>query len=138
MALNPEVIRRRLEKVDEYLDILDGLRHYSLTDFLSNPERYGSAERFLQLAIEALLDAGSHVIAALELGTIETYSDIPRILAENGNIDRNLAERWIRIIGFRNILVHEYLDVDREVVYEVLQHQLRDLRSLKHALAQFV
>ncbi|MEA1870893.1 MAG: DUF86 domain-containing protein [Candidatus Bipolaricaulota bacterium] len=136
--LNPEIIRRRLEKVDEYLNVLDGLRHYSLAEFLASPERYGSAERFLQLAIEALLDAGSHVIAALELGAIETYSDIPRILAENGYVASDLSERWIRIVGFRNILVHEYLDIDREVVHEVLQHQLRDLRTLKHALAQFV
>ena len=42
------------------------------------------------------------------------------------------------MIGFRNILVHEYLDVDRGVVYEVLQHQLGDLRALKQALSQFL
>lgn len=66
--LRPEVIRRKLQKVDEYLNILEGLRRYDLNDFLANPERYGSAERFLQLTIEALLDTGSHVIAELELG----------------------------------------------------------------------
>lgn len=136
--LSPEVIRRRLQKVDEYLTILDGLRRYELSEFLANPERYGSAERFFQLAIEALLDVGSHVIAELELGTIETYGDIPRILAENEYVDPELAERWTRMIGFRNILVHEYLDVDRGIVYEVLQHQLGDLRALKQALSQFL
>lgn len=136
--LRPEIIRRRLQKVDEYLGILEGLRCYDLNDFLGNPERYGSAERFLQLTIEALLDTGSHVIAELELGAIETYSDIPRILEKSGYIDRDLAERWILIIGFRNILVHEYLDVDRKVVHEVLQHQLKDLRVTKQALAQFL
>ena len=136
--LRPEVIRRRLQKVDEYLNILEELRRYGLEDFLANPERYGSAERFLQLTIEALLDTGSHVIAELGLGTIETYSDISRVLAKNGYIDRDLAERWIRIIGFRNILVHEYLDVDRKVVHEVLQRQLKDLRVIKQALAQFL
>jgi len=42
------------------------------------------------------------------------------------------------MIGFQNILVHEYLDVDRGVVYEVLQLRLEDLRALKQALAQFL
>ena len=51
--LRPEVIRRRLQKVDEYLNILEELRRYGLEDFLANPERYGSAERFLQLTIAA-------------------------------------------------------------------------------------
>ena len=57
---------------------------------------------------------------------------------EKGYIDHELAERWTRMIGFRNILVHEYLDVDRGVVYEVLQLRLEDLRALKQALAQFL
>ena len=34
------------------------------------------------------------------------------------------------MIGFRNMLVYEYLDVDRKVTYDVLQHQLGDLRAL--------
>jgi len=72
-VLKPEVIRRRLQKLDEYLAILKKLRSYPLEGFLADPERYGSAERFLQLAIEALMDMGSHVIAELELGTIEAY-----------------------------------------------------------------
>ena len=136
--LRPEVIRRRLQKVDEYLTILDELHRYDLNEFLASPERYGSTERFLQLAIEALLDVGSHVIAELGLGTIETYSDVPRIFTENKYLGPELAGRWTRMIGFRNILVHEYLDIDRGVVYQVLQHQLGDLRALKQALAQFL
>ena len=136
--LRPEVIRRRLQKLDEYLAILDGLRGYRLEKFLANPERYGSAERFLQLAIEAVLDMGSHVIAELELGSIETYGDIPRILAEKGYMSSELAERWTRMVGFRNILVHEYLEIDRKVVYDVLQHQLEDLRDLRKVFAQFL
>jgi uncharacterized protein YutE (UPF0331/DUF86 family) len=42
------------------------------------------------------------------------------------------------MIGFRNILVHEYLDIDRGVVYQILQHQLGDLRALKQVLVQFL
>lgn len=124
--------------MDEYLTILDGLRRYDLNEFLANPERYGSTERFLQLTIEALLDVGSHVIAELGIGTIETYSDVPRIFSENKYLEPELAGRWMRMIGFRNILVHEYLDIDRGVVYQVLQHQLEDLRALKQVLAQFL
>ncbi|MHC1745517.1 MAG: DUF86 domain-containing protein, partial [Syntrophobacteraceae bacterium] len=55
-----EVLRRRLDRLDEYLSILKALRRYSLPEFLENPERYGSAERFLQLCIEAVTDIGNH------------------------------------------------------------------------------
>jgi hypothetical protein len=45
----PELIRRRLQKLDEYLAILRKLRRYNLEEFVSDPEHYGSAERFMQL-----------------------------------------------------------------------------------------
>jgi len=133
-----EAIRKRLNKLDEYLSILYRLRAYTLPDFLADPEHYGSAERFLQLAIETITDIGNHVIADLGLGVVNWYSDIPSILAERGHIDAAQKEKWVRMIGFRNILVHEYLEVDRKIVYDVLQHGLNDLEEIKQALALFL
>jgi len=46
-----EVINKRLRKLDEYLAILNKLRPYSYDEFISDPEHYGSVERFLQLVL---------------------------------------------------------------------------------------
>lgn len=133
-----EVLRKRLNRLSECLNILRRLQRYEAEEFLGEPERYGSAERFLQLAIEAVTDMGNHLIADLDLGEVNWYSDIPRILAEKGYIGKDLEEKWLRMLGFRNVLVHEYLDVDRRIVYEVLQHGLEDLEALKRFFAQFL
>lgn len=133
-----EVIRKRLQKLDEHLVILRGLQKYTLDDFLANPEHYGSAERFLQLAIETTTDIGSHIIADLGLGEVNWYSDIAAVLAEKKYITDDLREKWIRMVGFRNILVHDYLDVDRKIVYNVLQKHLTDLEELKTVFAAFL
>lgn len=136
--VRPEVIRRRLGQFAEYLEILGRFRRYDLETFRSDPERYGSAERFLQLAIEASLDMGSHIIADGNLGAVEQSRDIPRRFRESGHIDEDLEQRWIRMVGFRNILVHEYLEVDRAIVYEVLCQRLEDLNDLKRVFAKFL
>ncbi len=133
-----EVIRKRLIKLEEYLQILADLQRYSFEEFQSSPERYGSAERFLQLAIEAINDVGAHVVAGLELGPVDWYSDIPERLYAAKYIDRDMREVWIRMIGFRNILVHDYLTIDRSIVYDVLQNHLDDLRSLRDAFIMFL
>ncbi len=133
-----EVLLRRLQKLDEYLQILRQLQHYSRDEFLASPERYGSAERFLQLAIETLTDIGNHVIADLNLGVVDWYSDVPRLLHEAGYIDENLRATWTRMIGFRNILVHDYLNVDRGIVYQVLHENLEDFEALKQAFIQLL
>jgi uncharacterized protein YutE (UPF0331/DUF86 family) len=136
--VRPEVIHKRLTSFDEYIQILKKLQKYTLEEFLGDPEHYGSTERFLQLAIESLLDIGNHVIAEESLGVVNWYSDIPEIFAAKEYLDAKLKEIWIQIIGFRNTLVHEYLDIDRKLVYEVLQHKLTDLEKIKKMFVQFL
>jgi uncharacterized protein YutE (UPF0331/DUF86 family) len=137
-VVNKEIIRKRLNKLDEYLDILYVLRKYNFDAFIENPEHYGSAERFLHLAIEALNDIGNHIIADDGLGIVDWYRDIPVILLENGVITPEMKENWIRMIGFRNTLVHEYIEIDRHIVYEVLQNNLADIEEFKRIFAQYL
>jgi uncharacterized protein YutE (UPF0331/DUF86 family) len=127
-----------MNRLDEYLAILKKLKQYSFEEFTGDPERYGSAERFLHLAIEAVIDMGNHVIAESELGVVNWYSDIPKILAAKEFIPPALEEKWISMIGFRNTLVHEYIDIDRKIVFDVLQNNIQDLEDLKRAFAQFL
>ncbi len=42
------------------------------------------------------------------------------------------------MIGFRNTLVHEYIDINRKIVYRVLQDELADLEELKRVFARFL
>lgn len=134
---NIEILRKRINKLEEYLRILGRICRYSYEEFIEEPERYGSAERFLQLAIEAINDLGNHIIADLELGEVSWQSDIPRVLAEHGYLSEELEKRWIQMIGFRNILVHEYLNIDRKLVYEVMKNSLGDFRDLIEVFARW-
>jgi len=132
------VLRKRLNKLDEYIAILRGVKKYTFDEFIDNAEHYGCAERFLHLSIEALNDLGNHLISELELGIVNWYSDIPSILEEHGYISPTLKETWIRMIGFRNTLVHEYIDIDRHIVFDVLHKNLEDIEDLKKVFVQFL
>jgi uncharacterized protein YutE (UPF0331/DUF86 family) len=136
--VRPEILRKRMNKLDEYLKVLRRLQRYERDEFLSEPEHYGSAERFLHLAIEALLDMGNHVIADENMGVVDWYSDVPKLFAGKGFISSDLCEKWIRMIGFRNTLVHEYVDIDRAIVFEILHNGLEDIEQLKRVFAGFL
>ena len=136
--VRPEIIRKRLNKLDEYLAILENARRYSWEEFVADPERYGSVERFLHLSLEALQDMGNHIIADLELGVVDRSRDIPEIFANQRWIDETMKDTWIRMIGLRNILVHDYLELDRGIVYEILQHRLDDLKQVRDVFVQFL
>ena len=136
--VDSELIKRKLERLSEDISHLDRSAQYTLEEFLSEPERYGSAERFLQTAIEATIDIGSHIVSHEKLGTIHAYRDLSRLFFEHALISEELSELWLSMIGFRNILVHEYGKIDREKVYQTLQNNLQDLKALKVVFLQYL
>ena len=132
--MTADVFERHVRRFDEVLGFLERLSETPWERFRDDPEKYGSAERFLQVAVEVLNDLGAHLVARSGGEPAGTYRDVSRRLLEAGLLDEAQANVWQRVIGFRNVVVHEYLEVDRALVYDVLQHRLGDLRELMRAL----
>ncbi len=114
------------------------MQSYSWKEFRGDTEHYGATERSLHLATKAINDMVSHVIAEEQWRSVDQYSDLSRLFGSEGYIDDAQRDQWIRMIGFRNVLVHDYLDVDREIVYTVPQEDLDDLDQLKRLFAKFL
>ena len=132
--MTDEVFERRTRRFEETLEILRGIADTPWERFRADPEKYGSAERFLQIAVEILDDLGAHLVAQRGANPVDSYRDIPERLVVLGSIDEEQAGLWRRMIGLRNVIVRDYLDVDRAIVFDVLQHRLDDLRSVHRAL----
>ena len=124
-----EIVKRRLVKLEQYLAALRRLQRFNTEELIADPERHGAAERYLHLAIECIIDVGNHIIADENLGEVNSYSDIPRILLSNKIISHEQCETWIRMIGFRNILAHQYADLDLNIVSDTLHRRLGDLEA---------
>ena len=75
-----EVIQKRIQLLNEYLSHLRELRQISFVEFAKEYKNYGSAERFLQLAIEATIDLGNHIVAELNLGNIDESRDLAALV----------------------------------------------------------
>lgn len=67
-------------------------------------------------AIEACVDVAQHVCAAEGWGPPRDNGDAMRLLGTRGVLAADLAARLRRAVGFRNVLVHEYIDVEDDVV----------------------
>jgi uncharacterized protein YutE (UPF0331/DUF86 family) len=132
--MTADVFERHVRRFDEVLGFLERLAETPWARFRDDPEKYGSAERFLQVAVAVLNDLGAHVVARQGGAPVATYRDVPLRLLEAGVLDDAQADVWRRVIGFRNVVVHEYLDVDRALVHDVLLHRLGDLRDLMRAV----
>lgn len=126
----------KLERLDEYVKYLSEIQQVNKNSFLKDYHFYGLAERYLQLSIETILDAGKMIIVASNLRKPEDNSDIPSVLEENKIISPELAIRLSGIASFRNILVHDYEKIDREIVYQKLHNNLKDFTDFKKEMAR--
>ena len=128
----------KLERLDEYLDHLAELQKANKESFLADHHLYGLAERYLQLAIEVLLDIGKLLIISENLRKPEDNQDIFAVLGERGILSGKGAATLTGIISFRNILMHDYEKIDREIVYQKLQERLADFREFAHEVVKFI
>ncbi len=124
----------KTDKIKEYLGYLQDARQYSLNEFKSTPQIFGSSERFLHLAIECAIDIGNHLIADLHFRKPGSNREVFEILHENGIIGAGLRDSLAKMAQFRNILVHDYLKIDREIVFNIVQRDVKDLELFIKAI----
>ena len=126
---NPVIVSKRLAKLREYVELLKRLRSEPRERFIADPFVHGNAERYTQLAIQVVLDIGSHIIADNRLGSADEYRDIIRILGDAHYLPPDLVNRLLPLAGLRNILVHDYIEVDRGKLYDALHTGLEDFEN---------
>lgn len=132
------VLFRKLEELDRYLAELERLREHSFEDLATNLQLTWSVEHGLQLSIQIVFDIGNHILAALGETDIRDYTEMIEKLGERGIIPDNFAARIRGMAGFRNILVHEYADVDLREVYRILQERLEDFREFARYIGSYI
>jgi len=132
------LITEKLSRLKEYLGYLRVLRDTPLKTFETDFRTRGAAERYLHLAIESVIDIGNEIVSALQLRRPEQYRDIPYILADAGIIPSILATEIAKMIGFRNLLVHDYAAINRALEYEFLRTRLDDFEAYMKHIAEWL
>ncbi len=88
----------------------------------------------LQRAAQAVIDLATHVVATEGYGIPETVAESFTLLEKHGVLTAKLAGRLRKMVGFRNIAVHEYEEVNPDVVQAIVDHHLDDFRSFTAAV----
>jgi len=132
------VVAARLKRLQQYLQTLREVQKFDLQRFKNDPFIHGTAERNLHLAIECLLDIGNHIIADRGYHKPDTYAEIIEVLAKEGVVPQGLCQNMAGMAAFRNVLVHDYVNLDLDVVYQVIQGQLKYLEELGGVFAELL
>ncbi len=124
-AVDTEVVRRHLTAIDAALQALRRHRGKSAAALKSDQDLLWAVERGLQLCAQNALDVATHLVASAGHDAADYATAIDE-LGRMGVLPLEFAARFRGIAGFRNVLVHAYLDVDERRVHQLLNENLDD------------
>jgi uncharacterized protein YutE (UPF0331/DUF86 family) len=120
----------RLSKLDENVGLLETFSSTGIRDKRDEwAVRYGLLE-----SIQVVIDVACEVVAARNLGNPDSYRACIQLLARAELLENDLADRLTAMVGFRNLLVHEYDDIDPKRLVGALD-ELDDFRDFAQAMA---
>lgn len=90
----------------------------------------------LQRAIQAAIDLATHVVASEGYGLPDSVADAFALLESHGLIQLELGGRLRRMVGFRNVAIHEYRRLDPAIVEAIVSRHLEDLRAFAAAMVE--
>ena len=125
-----QIIERCLRRIEEeYQSDAANLLNYTKQD---------SIILNLQRACEAAIDLAMHVVAERRLGLPQNSRDAFALLQEAGILPEDLAVKMKAMVGFRNIAVHDYQNVNLDILAQILKHHLPELRKYATLLMKLV
>jgi len=135
--LDVSVVRRHLLALDQALQTLKKHRGRAVGALQSDREERWVVERGLQLCTQNVLDIATH-LAASAGRDVPDYATAIDQLVDLGVLPGEFAVRFRPVAGFRNVIVHGYLDVDLEIVHRLLNDRLDDFAEFARHVSRYL
>jgi uncharacterized protein YutE (UPF0331/DUF86 family) len=133
-----ELVLRRVAALDVYLRQLAEARQVDEAAYANDWRVQRIVERTLHLAIEVCMDLADHLIADRALPVPGSAAEAFLVLGREGLLDGALAEALARMVGFRNLLVHDYLRLDPRRVLELATTGVADIEKFRDRVLRLV
>jgi uncharacterized protein YutE (UPF0331/DUF86 family) len=137
-VVDKTLILRKLTELEEYLGQVREYTSITIDRYSKDWKAQRVVERTLQMMIETCADVAGHIISDKGYRVPATYADTFRVLYENGILNKDLFETMEKMAKFRNIIVHHYDKVDREIVIGILKKDLNDFSAYKDAIVNIL
>lgn len=123
---NKAVILNKYETVEKCINRINE-EYEGTPSNLDDYRRNDAIVLNLQRACQAVMDIAMYVVSTKALGMPHSNSDAFEILYKNKMISKDVLKNMKGMVGFRNIAVHTYREIDDEILQDVIENHLADL-----------
>jgi len=138
LSISRDLLVARLAEIRAALARLEQFDRVPLEEFRQG-DHFAVAEHHLRRALEAVFDAGAHLVSRLGGARVDTYKEIARRLGETGLMSADFANGELtQMAGYRNRLIHFYHEVAVDELYEIVRHHRQDLERFARCVEEIL
>ncbi len=124
-----EKIKDKIEIIRENLVELERMKFIPLEELCKSRRDVAAGKHFLQISIESMIDICFHICAKQLFGAPSTNAEVIKLLGEKEVFLQENITTYLKMVKYRNRLVHFYHEVSIQEVYDIIQNHLDDFRG---------
>ncbi len=128
--LNKDVITTRIEQIERHLDRISVYKELSLEQFFKDISAQDIVEYNLFQITNHIIDIIQHIVVDEDYGLPQSSYEAVQILYERKILGEKDLQVLKKMIGFRNIIGHDYIKINKEIVYSILTEGIDDIKNL--------
>ena len=117
-------VEDKIEEITKFLEELITFFPIKFEDYEKNIEKKAACERYFEKIIEAVVDLAFLIIKLKQFNIPQDDADAFRILLENKVINNELQTKLKYAKGMRNIIVHEYGEINDKLIFNSISEEL--------------
>jgi uncharacterized protein YutE (UPF0331/DUF86 family) len=136
--MDRRVIADKLERLRRCVQRIEHKRPSTLAALAADVDLQDILSVNLERAIQLCVDIAAHIIASREVPAPTTMAGAFEALHALHILSPDLANSMKKAVGFRNIVVHNYQEIDWGIVFNICHHKLDDFRAFAQAIVQIL
>ena len=132
------LVYRKVSELELYLGQIHEFSALTPEGYRKDWKAQRIIERTLQMMIETCADIANHIVSDRGMRAPTSYADTFKVLSENSIINEELCATMEKMAKFRNVVVHQYEQVDAEIVVLILQKHLVDFEKYRDAVLVYL
>ena len=131
------VIKTKLESLRKCLDRIESKRPETLEDLIQDIDTQDIIALNLERSVQLCVDIANHVLSSLDDAPAMSMAESFERLSEKKIIPDELGKNLKKAVGFRNLSVHAYDKIDWQLVWNILEEDLKDLVRFLECVESF-
>lgn len=123
---NKAVILNKYESIERCINRINE-EYERNSENLYNYSKLDAIVLNLQRACELVIDIAMYIVSTEKLGVPQSKKEAFEILLKNNYINEETLKKMRGMIGFRNIAIHDYKEIDEEILQDIIENRLDDL-----------